>query len=310
MVTLPGKQRRVEPADIKENGTLEEKTHGIFQPQLDEYFYVTEENKRLLNIVDEMSEDKPQNVIIVGPQGCGKSELAKWFAATKKRPMLTLNCAMVRETKDWMGWRSIDEGRLIWEKSGFVRACEKGGVIVLLDEFNRLHASLHNSIYPLLDDRRESYIEELSETIKVGPKTIFFSTVNIGLSHTGTFIMDSSMEDRWGIRIDVSFLSAAKEREVIMNKTGLDEDLAGRLTRLAADVRKRTTGIGASFSRAISTRQLLRAAELMKRMKSARMKVTGALDYTITPFYSTEGGKESEQAQLLQLVQGIFGDLG
>lgn len=307
---MVGNKRRIEAAEM-ENGKVEEeeKSFGVFQPEIDEFFYVTEETKRLLNIVDEMAEDRPQNVIIVGPQGCGKSELAMWFAASKKRPMLTLNCAMVRETKDWMGWRSIEDGRLIWEKSGFVRAIEKGGLIILMDEFNRLHASLHNSIYPLLDERRESFIEELGETVKVGPKTIFFSTVNVGLSHTGTFVMDSSMEDRWGIRVDVSFLTPAKEREVLINKTGVDEELAKKLCQLAGDVRKRATGLGASFSRAISTRQLLKAAQLMKRMKAKGMKITSALDYTIVPFYSSEGGKESEQAQLLQLMQGIFGDM-
>jgi len=307
---MVGNKRRIEAAEM-ENGKVEEeeRSFGVFQPEIDEFFYVTEETKRLLNIVDEMAEDRPQNLIIVGPQGCGKSELAMWFAASKKRPMLTLNCAMVRETKDWMGWRSIEDGRLIWEKSGFVRAIEKGGLIILMDEFNRLHASLHNSIYPLLDERRESFIEELGETVKVGPKTIFFSTVNVGLSHTGTFVMDSSMEDRWGIRVDVSFLTPAKEREVLINKTGVDEELAKKLCQLAGDVRKRATGLGASFSRAISTRQLLKAAQLMKRMKAKGMKITSALDYTIVPFYSSEGGKESEQAQLLQLMQGIFGDM-
>ena len=281
---------------------------GIFTPTLDENFYVPRETQRLLDIVHDMArEEAPENILVVGPQGCGKTDLGLWFAAKKKMPTIMLNCAMIRETKDWMGWRAVEEGSIFWQKSAFVRAIEKGGVCVIMDEFNRLHASLHNSIYPLLDHRRQSFIEELQETVAVGPGTIFFGTVNIGLSHVGTYVMDSSMEDRWGIRIDVGFLDAAKEADVITAKTGLDASHVKRLVQLANDVRKRAQGDRASFTRAVSTRQLLKTARLMKRFKEASVKMVTALDYTITPFYSSEGGKESEQAQLLQIVQGIFG---
>jgi MoxR-like ATPase len=286
-----------------------EKGAGIFAPKLDKHFIVKSETTKLLTIVEEMVQEQAQNVIVVGPQGCGKTSLALHYAASRKKPAIVINCAMVRETRDWMGWRTIRGGSIIWEKSAFVRAIEQGDVVVVLDEFNRLHSTLHNSIYPLLDERRESFVEEIQETVKVGPGTLFFATVNVGLSHVGTFVMDSSMEDRWGIRVDVSFLSKKDEEKVLIDKTGVDAAIAKKLAHLASDVRKKASGIGASFSRSISTRQLLMSAELMKRMKAKRMKVVQALDYTIVPFYSTEGGTESEQAQLLQLVQGIFGDL-
>src|SRR3990172_4747643 len=281
---------------------------GIFSPTPDENFYVPKDTQKLLDIIHEMAQEEgPQNVLVVGPQGCGKTDLGLWFAAKKKMPTIMLNCAMIRETKDWMGWRAVEDGSVFWQKSGFVRAVEKGGVCVIMDEFNRLHSTLHNAIYPLLDHRRRSFIEELQETIAVGPGTIFFGTVNIGLTHVGTYIMDSSMEDRWGIRIDVGFLDTPKEIEVLVAKTGVDESTAKKLVQLANDIRKRATGDKASFTRAISTRQLLITSRLMKRFKKAGIKISAALEYTITPFYSKEGGKDSEQAQLLQVIQGIFG---
>src|SRR4051812_5746204 len=53
---------------------------GIIYPEVDPYFDVTEEHRTLLQVVHDMSQNAPQNVMVVGPQGCGKTELAVWYA--------------------------------------------------------------------------------------------------------------------------------------------------------------------------------------------------------------------------------------
>ena len=287
--------------------TVGKTDRGIFYPNLDENFYVQKEHSDLLEVINEMAKSDQQNVMMVGPQGCGKTELGVWFAAKYKRPVIIMNCATIREAKDWFGYRDAKEGTLSWHQSDFVRALQMGGCVVVMDEFNRLHTTLHNTLYPLLDARRSTFVEEIEEIIKVGPNTVFFSTANIGFAHTGTFTMDSAMEDRWGIRVDVGFPPEAKEIEIVVSKTGIEIGLAKKLCKLARDVRRKSDGMGATLSKAISTRQLLQSAKVMRQMVSRKKNPSKALDYTVVPFYSKDGGRESEQAQVLQLVQGIFG---
>ena len=281
--------------------------NSIIWPETDKNFYVGAGDAQCLGVLEEMSVDNPQNVLLTGPQGCGKTELAIWFAAKYKRPCVLMNCAVIRENKDWFGYKDAKGGSVFWHKADFVRALEMGNCVILLDEFNRLHSTLHNALYPLLDARRATYVEEIGEQIEVGPKTVFFATANIGFNHTGTFTMDAAIEDRFGIRIEVDFLEKAQETNILMKKTGLEKTDADRLCRFAADVRRKSRGLSASLARAVSTRQLLQTAVLAKKMMDQGIPIKKALDYTVVPFYSKEGGTDSEQAVVLQLIQGIFG---
>lgn len=286
---------------------VREYDRGVFHPELDENFFVSKDHQQILEILNNLSENAPQNMMLVGPQGCGKTELAVWFAAKYNRPIIIMNCATIREAKDWFGYRDAKDGSIFWHKSDFVRALEMGNAVILLDEFNRLHTTLHNSLYSLLDARRSAFLEELGEVVKVGPGTVFFSTANIGFSHVGTFTMDSAMEDRWGLRLNVSFLPAEEEKKVLMKKVGISEELANKLVKFANDIRAKSSGTGATLERAVSTRQLLQTAQVAVQMALQGYSVSKAFDYTIVPFYSDDGGRESEQAQILQLIQGIFG---
>ena len=286
---------------------VREYDRGVFHPETDKNFFVSKDHQRILEILDNLSTSSPQNMMLVGPQGCGKTELAVWFAAQYNRPIIIMNCATIREAKDWFGYRDAKDGSIFWHKSDFVRALEMGNAVILLDEFNRLHTTLHNSLYSLLDARRSAFLEELGEVVKVAPGTVFFATANIGFSHVGTFTMDSAMEDRWGLRLNVNFLPAEEEKKVLMQKIGINEELASKLVKFANDIRAKSSGTGATLDRAVSTRQLLQTAQVAVQMALQGVSVTKAFDYTIIPFYSDDGGRESEQAQILQLIQGIFG---
>jgi nitric oxide reductase NorQ protein len=273
----------------------------------DPNFYVSEDNQELLDVIDDLSSMAPQNVMLTGPQGCGKTELSMYFSAKFNKPIIIMNCATVRETKDWFGYRDAKEGSIYWHKSDFVRAIEAGNCVVVLDEFNRLHSTLHNSLYPLLDARRSTFVEELDQVLVVGPRTVFFATANIGFSHTGTHQMDSAVEDRFGYRLNVDFPAVSKETDIIASKTGLDRDTSRKLATFGQDIRRKASGLGATLSRPVSTRQLIQSGILMKKFSSRGLSSTKALDYTIIPNYSKEGGRDSEQAQVLQLIQGVFG---
>ncbi|MEO6589645.1 MAG: AAA family ATPase [Pyrinomonadaceae bacterium] len=280
---------------------------AIMELTNDPNFWVSDDNQELLDVVDDLSSTSPQNVLLTGPQGCGKTELSMYFSAKYNRPVIIMNCATVRETKDWFGYRDAKDGSIFWHRSDFVRAVEMGNCVVVLDEFNRLHSTLHNSLYPLLDGRRSTFVEELDSIVVVGPRTVFFATANIGFSHTGTHTMDSAIEDRFGYRLNVDFPQVNKETEIIASKTGLEREKARKLATFGQDIRRKSSGLAATLSRPVSTRQLIQSGILMKKFEQRGLAGTKALDYTILPNYSKEGGRDSEQAQVLQLIQGVFG---
>lgn len=295
-------------SEVKVSGfSVKKVDRGILHLNNDPNFYVSEDNQELLDVIDDLSSSAPQNVMLTGPQGCGKTELSMYFSAKFNKPIIIMNCATVRETKDWFGYRDAKAGAIYWHKSDFVRAIETGNCVVVLDEFNRLHSTLHNSLYPLLDARRSTFVEELDSVVVVGPRTVFFATANIGFSHTGTHTMDSAVEDRFGYRLNVDFPAVSKETDIIAAKTGLDRDLARKLATFGQDIRRKSSGLGATLSRPVSTRQLIQSGILMKKFNQRGLASTKALDYTILPNYSKEGGRDSEQAQVLQLIQGVFG---
>lgn len=280
---------------------------SIFWPGVDETFHVPKTQKVLLSAINEMAKETPQNLLVCGPQGCGKTELSFWFAAKHARPCLVVNCSAFRETKDWFGFRTAKDGSVLWHKSDFVHAVTMGGCVVVLDEFNRLHSTLHNSLYPLLDARRTTFIEEMEEIVRVAPGTVFVATCNLGYAHTGAFQMDAALEDRFSYRMDVDFLPLDAEIQVLQDRTGISEATSRKLARLAKDIRKKASGDSPSLSRAVSTRQLLATANLMKILHEQGHDPQTAFETTILPGYPKDGGADSEQAQVRLLVQGVFG---
>jgi len=278
---------------------------SMIWPDVDTAFHVSQDDASFLDIIHDMSQDTPQNVLLTGPQGCGKTELAVWFAAKHERPLVAMNCATIRETRDWFGYKEAKSGTVNWHVSDFVKAIRTPNCTIILDEFNRLHSSLHNTLYPLLDGRRQTWVEELGEMIDVAPGVVFFATCNIGHQHTGTFTLDAALEDRFGQRVECNFLPKAAEVKVLTDKTGIPEKEATRLVEFAGDIRAKAKGDskggGTTLTRAVSTRQLLQTAILGRRFKAKGQEYADALYYTVLPYYA-----EDERPQVQLLMQGKF----
>lgn len=277
---------------------------GLFIPKEDESFVFNDNLRSYLSALRRMSQGSTDimNTLLVGPQGCGKTSVAYEFAAKTKMPLLKMNCPLVREPRDWFGAKRAENGSVFWDKALFAEAIAQGGLIVLLDEITRATPNVLNSLLPLLDWTRESYVEEAKEKLVVGPKTYFFATANIGAQFTGTFKLDSALADRFGAIVECSFLPATEEAELLVKRSGISHDVATRLVKVANMVRNENQTSG-KLTETISTRVLLDVARLYVPLKET------AFRFTVLPKFSADGGKQSERAQVLGFIQGQFPNL-
>lgn len=277
------------------------KFNGVFTPEVNETYFITPEIEKLFSRVKKLSENKTQKIMLQGAHGAGKTEMAMQYSALTESPMLIMDCANLKEPRDWFGYKTISNGDIVWHESQFDRAISAGGHVILLDEINRVHPSVLNTLLPLLDHRGFTYLEEKGDCIRVGANTIFFATMNEGSAYTGTSSTDIALRDRFSRIVEVQYLSKSKEIELLTKRTGIKTSDATNLVDIANQVRKKASGLGASFSMGFSTRQLLAVAE------DFLIDGSDSLEFTMTNLFSSDGGTNSERAAILQLIQGKFG---
>lgn len=275
-------------------------------PSIDSNFVVSEENESLIDLVQKRSTVSNVNVRLVGPAGCGKTSFAINYAANRKMPAMVMDCANVREPRDWFGYRKFDPStkEIVWHESMFIRMIETPGTVIVLDELNRVSPMVINTLIPLLDHRRQTYLEEANRSVKCAEGVSFWAAVNEGNQFTGTITLDEAISDRFGLVVECKFLDAKTEAGVLKSKTGLDIDSCRKLVEVANQVRTKSAMDAAdAFSKPISTRMLEEAATAM---------VIGGvktLSYSLLNHFSAAGGHGSEREGLRKLLVGKFGTI-
>ena len=276
---------------------------GVFLPKPDETYIINEQVAQLFKILQISKRNCPQNVRLLGPHGCGKTELAIQFAARLELPLLIMDCANLREARDWFGYKGAKDGTVYWHESQFVKAVTAGNHVILLDELNRANPHLLNTLMPLLDARRFTYLEERGSKICVGPGTVFFASMNEGAGYTGTSALDRAIRDRFPRVIEMSYLGEQDEIKLLVRRVGIDEDIATRLVGMANKIRQDSTGLAATLTESMSTRQLIAAAH------DFAIGGVDTLTFTISNHFSPEGDDDSERVRVQSIIQGKFGDL-
>lgn len=214
-------------------------------------FYVSQEAKDCLVAVAEMSKTSPQNVLIKGMQGCGKSELAEQFAARLNRPFADFQVGLLAESGQLFGQQTLLNNNVEYQKFLFTDAIQVPNAIILLDEINRPeHPKALNALFSVLDDRRFIWIDEIGKAIRVAPGVIFFATLNEGTEFSGTETCDAAMMDRFPYTVEMTNLPEAEEKDLLVKRAGLDEEEASRLVAVFSGIRR--TEVKISTRRALS----------------------------------------------------------
>lgn len=200
------------------------------------------------------------NVLALGPSGSGKTTFPHEFAAKNGLDCFKMDCATVRDPEEWLGYREAVDGSTVFVKSAFIEAVEKGNVVIVLDEFNRIEPWLQNVLYPLLDDTRKTMVHNIE--VKVGPNVLFVAAMNVGEKFVGTFAFDAALLNRFDVVMQFDYPDKAVEAKIISERVReVTPNIASSVATIMSQLRNLAKTEDLPFD--ISTRTAIRFAELV-----------------------------------------------
>src|SRR5437763_7939801 len=148
------------------------------------------------------------NILLDGPQGCGKTVLARSIARSLGYEFVFFNCGAVVEATDFLATiqvRASSSGAPVTDfvKTEVLIALEQANehserrYLVFLDEFNRCQDSARNALMPALDATRKIYHPIDNRFLAIPDNVQFIAAVNRGNEFTATFGIDAAQLDRF-----------------------------------------------------------------------------------------------------------------
>ena len=148
------------------------------------------------------------NILLDGPQGCGKTVLARSIADSLGLEFVFFNCGAVVEASDFfvsIQVRASASGSPVTDfiKTDILTALEDAAehpekrYLVFLDELNRCQESARNALMPALDSTRRVFHPIENSFIPIPDNVQFIAAVNRGREFSGTFGIDAAQLDRF-----------------------------------------------------------------------------------------------------------------
>lgn len=261
---------KVKPAAVKEA-----KEASKIDP---DYFYVGKELNEAASIVFAMAQMpgfKHTSLLLGGPSGWGKTGFAIPFAKKLGYEVVFVNMAKVLETEELFGTRQIKKGDTTFEFNEFVKACEAGKRVIVLDELNRTYPGALNLLFDLLDWRGTATIH--NRTITVANETIFVATRNVGSAYVGTQATDGALANRFALAVVIDSMPKVEEVKMLVKKTGVALTDAQAIVNVADEIRRnRALGVNVSPRNTIEIARM--AAAGIKPRVGYQMNVLGSIE--------------------------------
>lgn len=253
---------------------------------------------------------------IVGPEGCGKSELIKQFHAALRYPLLQPLCGPRTDEADLRGQVLPSEEGGFRYVYGHVVTAMQYGCSVFLDEYNLLPSSVITALNPILDGAKVD-IPETGEVIVPQPSFRVFVAQNPNdkaLGFHGRNEEDISNKARF-VTYKMGYGDEQEEKlvkDVLVGSGCFDESfaigMAAQMVSLAKKIRRlymADSDEANALEATMSTRSLLAWATLMGTPVFGSMKAP--IRTTLQLAYLNAHSDEFNEA-VSQFVTEIFGN--
>lgn len=281
----------------------------ILVPEHDESFEIDQEKLEILALGIQHND----NVLMVGPTGCGKTSLAYELAAIVNHPMIRINMNGDFRAADFVGEKHIDvdpetaQSIIVW-KDGILPNAMRNGYWLLIDELDACPPAIAFVLQAVLEGKPLVISTNGGEVVKPAPGFRLIATANtIGKGddtgmYTGTNVMNEAFLDRFGTVMQFAYPNEETEVKILVAKTKIDKLTATKMVEVATKVRGGVEKEECYCS--FSTRRLIRWATKTVALRGGAVagKHTAAAEITILNKLTKDDRKFVEA--VLQRVMG------